>query len=292
MRTRTANEILGRHTRRLRWLAVVPAIVLGLPLLAQQEVARIPIVDAPPGTPGLGGGLRWGSNPYRGDTDGLDLVPLYLYEGKYLFAHGTSFGVHAFRNEHFKFDVMARYRFLNLDPENDDYLDGIEKRKQTIDVGLSGTYQRRWGSIKLDVVTDSSNRYDGLEVDLTYRYRFDRGRWMFSPFAGLVWQSSGLTEYYFGVSEDEALPLRPAYSPGDAYNFTFGVNSTYQFSDSILGFFNFGLNEFDDTIGDSPIVEQGTSAASVRRRSLHVRQRDGAAPRARVRIASPSGRGA
>jgi hypothetical protein len=66
-----------------------------------QEVAEIPFFNAPPGTAALGGGVRFGQSPYRAsdneDERQLDLVPLYLYEGKYLFARGVSGGVHLFR---------------------------------------------------------------------------------------------------------------------------------------------------------------------------------------------------
>ncbi len=43
---------------------------------ADQEVARTPIVDAPPGTPGIGGGFRFSSSPYVGVGTVPDLVPL------------------------------------------------------------------------------------------------------------------------------------------------------------------------------------------------------------------------
>jgi hypothetical protein len=59
----------------LRLLACVALVSAGLPVLANQEVARIPIVDAPPGTPGLGGGVRLGSNPYNGESDTLEIRP-------------------------------------------------------------------------------------------------------------------------------------------------------------------------------------------------------------------------
>jgi len=80
---------------RLLPFACLLLCLIGSQTRAGQEVARIPIVDAPPKTPGLGAGVRLGNSPYRGDSTTFDLVPLYLYEGRYLFAHGVSAGVHA-----------------------------------------------------------------------------------------------------------------------------------------------------------------------------------------------------
>lgn len=221
----------------------------------------MPIVEATPGSTGLGGGLRFTSNPYIGDTDTGDLVPLYLYEGRWLFAHGTAFGVHAYRNTHFTLDLFARYRFMQLDPDGDDQLEGIEKRKQSLDAGLSLAYQQRWGQVKLDWVRDTADRHSGHEADFTYRYQWRRGPWSFSPFISVARQSANLTRYYYGVSESEALPLRPAYAPEEAWNVSYGLNTSYQFGNSVFAFANVGLTQFDDVIQDSPLVDQATAAA-------------------------------
>ena len=96
---------------------IVVSLLLGVPIpsFAGQEVARIPFINAPSGTAGLGGGFRFGNNQYisSGESDEvpLDLIPLYLYEGKYLFAQGTSFGVHFFKNDKFSISALARWRF-------------------------------------------------------------------------------------------------------------------------------------------------------------------------------------
>ena len=49
-----------------------------------------------------------------------DLVPLYLYEGDFLFAHGTEWGVHLLGPQKtFNIDLIARYleRLLGKDED-------------------------------------------------------------------------------------------------------------------------------------------------------------------------------
>ena len=94
--------------RGRKGLVIAAALLVAgaAPALAS-DVYTIPISDAPPGTPALGGGIRLTSNPLIGDLDEWDLVPLYLYEGKYLFAHGTEFGAHLFRNDTFQVNALA-----------------------------------------------------------------------------------------------------------------------------------------------------------------------------------------
>lgn len=238
------------------------AILLSLPaVLGAQQLSQIPIIDAPLYTPGLGGGLVIADSIYRGDQTYRTLVPLYLYEGKYLFAHGTSIGVHLFQNDTYRLDILGRYRFNKLDPKDDAFFDGLRSRRQTVDGGLSGSVRGDWGELKLTYVTELLNRYDGEELDLTYRYRMDWGNWMISPFINLVWQDDGLTGYYYGVSEDEARADRPAYRPGDAINLGFGVNTSYRLTDHVFVYGNFGFQAHDSTILDSPLVADNLGGA-------------------------------
>jgi outer membrane scaffolding protein for murein synthesis (MipA/OmpV family) len=246
-----------KYWKRLTAAALIVAIAL--PAMAGQEVARIPFINAPPGTAGLGGGFRFGNNPYisSGESDEvpLDLIPLYLYEGKYLFAHGTSGGIHIFRNDKFSFSALARWRFQQLDPSKDPIFEGLFRRHQTLDAGLTGTYKSGFGDFTLDWVTDTLDKHNGQEVQLSYRYNFVRGAWSFSPFITWGLQSENLANYYFGVSEAEATAERPAYNVGEAQFFVLGVNTSWQLTDRMLLFGNIGFGGSDKAIENSPLVE-------------------------------------
>jgi outer membrane scaffolding protein for murein synthesis (MipA/OmpV family) len=182
--------------------------------VSAQEVAEIPFFSASPGTAALGAGFRLGQSAYLAsdneDQRTLDLIPLYLYEGKYLFARGTAGGVHLVRNDSFEVNLYTRYRFQKLDPSDNSYYEGLDKREQSLDAGLELGLKQNWGEIKLDWVTDTLGRHDGQEARFVYRYRFDAGPWSLSPYISWTWQDANLTNYYFGVSEAEARPDRPA----------------------------------------------------------------------------------
>ncbi len=234
-------------------------LAVAAPAMAAQEVARIPFVNAPPGTAGLGGGFRFGNNPYisSGESDEvpLDLIPLYLYEGKFLFAHGTSLGIHLFRNDKFSFSAQVRWRFQQLDPSTDPIFEGLERRHQTLDGGFQANYKSGIGDFTLDWVTDTLDKHNGQDLQFTYRYDFTRGAWSFSPFVSWGWQSENLANYYFGVSEAEATAERPAYNVGEAQYFILGMNTSWQLTDRILLFGNVGFGGSDRAIEDSPLVE-------------------------------------
>lgn len=252
-----------RHGRLPKWCLCLLLVFLTPTLDAGESLFEIPPVrNAPTGSPGLGAALRMGTSPYKGTSDTVDIVPLYLYEGKYLFSYGTSAGAHLYRSDFFSLDFLFRYRFTELDPTDDLFLQGLRERRQSVDAGLSGAFRGRLGEVKLEWVTDTLDRHKGQEFDLEYRYRFERGNWQFSPFATLIWQDSDLTGYYYGVTPAEARPDRPAYSPGSALNLEFGINSSLQLTDHVFMFGNIGVATFDDAIADSPLVDSQTNLSA------------------------------
>lgn len=230
-----------------------------------QEVAEIPFFHAPAGSAALGGGLRFGTNPYFADESEdqreLDLIPLYLYEGRYIFARGTAGGIHIIDNDNFEFNLYTRFRFQNLDPDINEFYDGLEKRKQTLDAGLQFGLTQDWGNLTFNWLTDTLDRHNGHELQIAYRYRFDLGAWSFSPFLSWTWQDENLTDYYFGVSEAEARPDRPAYSAGAAQSFGFGANTAWHFSDRIVFFANVGFYGTESDVKNSPLIEESGFSA-------------------------------
>jgi len=236
------------------------SILLATSGAAPQEVAEIPFFSAPPGTAALGGGLRTGQSPYfatdNEDQRQADLIPLYLYEGKYLFSRGTAGGVHVLRNDIFEFNLYTRYRFQKLDPDSNIFYEGLEERKQSLDAGIELGLKQNWGEIKLDWVTDTLDRHNGQEVRFSYRYRFDAGPWSISPFVSWTWQDANLTDYYFGVSQAEARLDRPAYSPGESQWISIGLNTAWHVTDRIVFFGNVAFGGAGSEITDSPLVEE------------------------------------
>jgi len=264
------HKVSGEHsiTQAVRSTAaclVGASIIFYAGTAAAQEVAEIPFFNAPEGTAALGGGFRFGQNPYfatdNEDQRQFDLVPLYLYQGKYFFARGTSGGFHFVRNDVFELNLYTRYRFQKLDPDSNVFYTGLEERKQSLDAGFEFGIRQPWGEIKIDWVTDTLDRHNGQEARISYRYRFEAGPWSISPFIAWTWQDANLTDYYFGVSPSEALPGRPTYAPGESQWISFGLNTSWQVTDRILFFGNFGFGGAGSEIVDSPLVEEAGFAS-------------------------------
>ena len=148
------------------WIATLTLSLLPCGIVQSgQEVAQIPFFSAPPGTAGLGGGLRTGQSLYRAfDSDDerqIDLLPLYLYNGEYLFARGTSGGVHLLTTGLIELNLLGRYRFEKLDPDGHEFYEGIEDREQTVDVGVELRVSGGWGDLTVDWLADALDRHNG-----------------------------------------------------------------------------------------------------------------------------------
>ena len=257
-----------KHAFASKRLSATLALILfaALPLVVKaQEVAEIPFWHQPPGSAGLGGGIRLGQSPYFATTNEdqrqFDLIPLYLYEGKYFFARGTAGGVHIVNNDDYELNVFARYRFQKLDPNSHEFYDGLEEREQTLDGGVQFALKKAWGQLTAEWLTDTLGRHHGQEASLSYRYRFDAGAWSISPYLKWSYQDKNLTDYYFGVSEDEALPGRPEFSAGSSQWLSFGLNTAWHATERIVLFANVGFGGSDSDVMESPLVEESGISA-------------------------------
>ena len=243
------------------WL---PALCAAAALLAEtfttaalaDDELDVPLAGLPRGSAGIGAGLRRTQSPYGGRTEERDFVPLYLYDGRRFFIHGTSLGTRLAWGEDLELDFVARYRFWRIEPDRDPFFAGLDEREQSVDGGLAVRWSGDWGTFAAEWLVDLLDRHRGSELEASYSYVFRHGRWSFSPFFRLERLSGNLTSYYFGVTDAESTPERPAYSPGAALNFGYGINTAYRFGERIQVFANYGATELDQRIFASPLVRQ------------------------------------
>lgn len=254
------HVIKNTRFRCLRFLIapLLLSVISWNPAVAGYEVTRIPVEGLPDGTPGLGAGIRASQDFYVGQDREPDLVPLYLYEGRWVFAEGTAAGIHLLDDDIFSLDLLVRYRFNALDP--DDYgeiADGLSTRRQTLDGGVSGGVKTPFGHVKVEWVTDFQDRHNGNELDINYRYPFEWGNFSLSPFITFSFVDADLANYYFGVSQEESDATGiPAYEVGNTQNFSFGVTTSWHATEHIFVFANLGYLVLNSDIQDSPLVSE------------------------------------
>jgi outer membrane protein len=259
------------------WRRAVLAAVLGVGSLAPLTVFA-QTDDPPPGAtragrPAGGGGARWSlgagvivaPRPYVGADAEIQPIPiLEFYSGRW-FVQGIRAGYRFVDTESIDFDIRARIRFSGLDPDDSPFLDGMEERRETVEVGLGLDWElaRALGGafeLELRAFADVLGRSDGFEssIDLGWRRVLGPGKAILLPAVGMVYQSSDQVDYYYGVRPEEALPGRPVYEGSAVFNPRASVLFVYRFTQRWSLTTLASVDFFDDEIKSSPIIDQSS----------------------------------
>ncbi|MES9832059.1 MAG: MipA/OmpV family protein [Candidatus Thiodiazotropha sp. DIVDIV] len=237
------------------------AVALGLTLLSGQASAGEWMVGA-----NLGGGR----NPIVGEDGYAVLVPVVAYRGERFHANlgnpGLSFfngsahfgglGYSLIKEENFNLDLVGRFRAMGIDPDDNDELEGLKKRKPGFDAGIDVSWGSEFGELNGQLLADISGRSKGQELVVSYAYPVQFGGWTLRPELGVSWQSSDLADYYFGVDADESNSQREAYEGKSTVTPFLGIQAEYELTKHTNLIGGVGMGRLGDGISDSPIVEE------------------------------------
>jgi outer membrane protein len=246
-------------SHRFTLLSLLPLSALLLPPAATAGPASTDVlVDflAIPGSAGLGAIQRIDRNPYRGERFSQDLVPLYMYEGRHVYLHGTRGGIKFSDIPEHGFELFLDYRYEgHPNASRPAVLDGMGRRGPGVQAGAAYRGRTVFGNLDLEVLHDANNTSHGSEIRLGYSFDLHSGRWHFRPSWTVARRSAGLNDYYYGVGPDEASAVRPAYRPGAGTDWTAALYGYYELSRRwrLLG--GIGVTHLDGAVRASPLVE-------------------------------------
>ena len=217
----------------------------------------------------LGPGMVVLLKPYTGMHPTVYPYPvsLFIYDRFYISIDTVGYRLLANRGASVKpgrmswyFDVIGKWRTDGYDSDDSDELEGMHDRNKTFDVGGEFGVSGDWGSVTTYLVTDALGVDDGQEIRVVYaksfKNPFDVNNLKISPSVGLAWQSNNLVDYYYGVRDDEVRAGRPAYDPGPAVNWLWGVDANYRLNERWTLLAGFTYYWFDSEIRNSPIVSR------------------------------------
>lgn len=235
---------------------LLPALLAPLPALAGTET----LIDlvAVPNSAGLGAIQRIAYTPYQDASRGLDLIPLYMYEGERIYLHATRVGLKLREKERYGLDVFLDYRYEGYPYEKTPpVLAGMEKRNPAVDMGLSYRYRRPYGNFDLEYLHDANHTHKGSEARFEYSVDLDAGRWHFRPAVTVARRSRLLNDYYYGVRPEEATATRPEYHAGAGTDWSLNLYAYYDLSARWRALGALGFTHHSNQILRSPLVEEG-----------------------------------
>ncbi len=232
-------------------LALAGFLLFGTPARADQENGS-PI---PKSGFTLGFGVNDTNPGYVGYNHQLTPFPFFSYRNGRFFLAGIAAGYVVAKDSGYTLSLMVRPRYLRLSASDSPQLAGLATRQISLDGGAVLSVFGRGGRLNLGLFHDLLNRNKGTEADLGYSYPIHIHSWALSPGLGITWESASLTNYYYGVSPAEALPTRPAYSPGAATNPYVGLGLFIPLTPRWRFFSQFRYTRLATTIQHSPIVD-------------------------------------
>ena len=207
----------------------------------------------------LGAGAWYETSPYKGADDEILPVPLIFYQGDRFFIRYNQLGCKLIEWNNIGVSAIGIYRLDGYEEDDSDFLNGMDDRNSTIDIGLNIEFETGHGELELELLTDALGEHKGQEVKVSWEknYRI-KDRWSIEPSIGLSWQSSKLADYYYGVKTTEATSSRPAYNVGSALNWKMSLKGKYKISDHWMLMSGIEVELLDSDINDSPIVDNDT----------------------------------
>jgi outer membrane protein len=142
------------------------------------------------------------------------------------------------------------------DSDDSDYFEGMDELDTLYSVGLGYEINFAGWNAELEFEQDVSGEHDGQEVELAFAYPWMAGGFEFQPTLSATWLSEKTVDYFYGVSEKEAKPDRPAYSPGASYE----IGAEVMILRPLFGNFTavgiVEISTFGKDITDSPLVDE------------------------------------
>jgi outer membrane protein len=210
----------------------------------------------------LGVAVSTKQNPYIGAKNSTIVYP-YLTSlndatltDDWLVIRAGDLGVRWVTDNGWELGVVGRIQTLGLGNSDADELVGISDKKWGVEMGPTIGWRGWPVQINFTVYAEITGHHDGTSSNLTFSVPYKLPRGYIVPTFELDYRNSDYLDYYYGVTDDEALPSRPAYTPDDEISPAVRVRFGYELSPKWLLSGGFGVQYLGSEVSDSPIVER------------------------------------
>jgi len=186
----------------------------------------------------------------------ITVIPIISYESENLRINGPKFGYKLTKYKGLNFSFIGQYRFDGYKASDGDIFKGMATRENAFELGAALSYRSELGGLSLKLLADASNSHQGHELSLTYVTRYQFGSLKLTPYVNITCSSEKFVDYYYGVSADEVLDVRPYYSGKATINTQLGIRASKQFSTHHRFIVKASYIKFGDEITQSPLVNK------------------------------------
>lgn len=211
------------------------------------------------------GDSRWGiglgaaviDRPYRGYDDEVKGLPILYFENRWLEVNAGRVDFKVNPSDVLGFRVRARYALDGYDPDESEYLQGMEERDDSAWVGAAVVWNNPIAEVSAEYLTDAMDNSAGSRGRIQAEHRFAMGRrFGLTPRVAAEWVDQKYVAYYYGVRPEEATVDRLAYEGDATVNLEAGFRFDYSPSPRHSLFLDVAATELGDEIEQSPLVER------------------------------------
>ncbi|MDL5366565.1 MipA/OmpV family protein [Xanthomonas sp. NCPPB 2654] len=237
----------------LGWAGVL-SIGLAAALPAGAQEAEVP--EAKTSRWGIGLGAAVIDRPYRDYDQETKGLPIVYFENRWTEINAGRFDFKINDSDVLNLRVRARYAMDGYDPEDSDYLQGMQERDDSIWAGAAVTWNSPFAEISAEYLVDVMDKSEGARGRVQAERRFGMGRFGLTPRVAAEWVDDKYVAYYYGVRPEEATLARPAYDGEGTANVELGLRLDYSPAERHTFFVDVAGTQFGDGIKDSPLLEQ------------------------------------
>ena len=212
----------------------------------------------------IGAGPYFQTQPYKGASAIVVPSPVVFYDNGIVYARWTRFGLYFYGHKANKeageayswgFSLTAQPRPNGYKPSDSDALNGLDEKKTSFEGGLALTIFGNEKYLEAMLLTDMLGRYDSYIAKIEAGFKKKFGSFTFYPSIIGVYESKKFTDYYYGISQDEA-----ARTPYDVYQPAGGLRIgaqtyiSYPIYKKWSAFFNLRVDRLTNNAKNSPIV--------------------------------------
>ena len=260
-----------------RMMTLFRAALTGTCLVLPMAGVAFAQEDAP--TSAVGAGVGVIAEPYAELDDDLVYYPvpvLNLFEGR-LSLWGTTANVRLYQNENWEVAATGKYRVGGYDADDSPVFVGMEDREATVEAGGKVTYDiDDTIYLSLGATHDVLDEHGGFEVTGQAPYALSPWKGaQVTPLVGVAFRSEDMSDYYYGVDDDEALVIadfagsgeaydRYAYAPGETMTPYMGISYRQAITRDWAVFLNARHEFLPDEVEDSQLVDDdGRTSAGI-----------------------------
>ena len=155
---------------------------------------------------------------YRDFESRVIPVPLVIYRGDRLNLYGPYATYDVYRPGNLTASLILSPVFAGYRESDSPIFEGMDDRGYSMAGGVGLAYRPGRWHLSVNAIHDLLNVYSGYEAAARVSYVIPLGSVFVEPGIGAEYQSTDYVDYYYGVTDDEARPWRPEYTPSGTIN--------------------------------------------------------------------------